>query len=33
MNLRRGGGTPPYGWGYGNARRVYADTRSRAAAR
>ena len=30
---RRGGGTPPYGWGYGNARRVYADTRSRAAAR
>ena len=30
---RRGGGTPPYGWGYGNARGVYADTRSRAAAR
>ena len=30
---RRGGGTPPYGWGYGNARVVYADTRSRAAAR
>ena len=28
-----GGGTPPYGWGYGNARGVYADTRSRAAAR
>ena len=30
---RRGGGTPPYGSGYGNARGVYADTRSRAAAR
>ncbi len=30
---RRGGGTPPYGWGYGNARGVYADTRSRTAAR
>ena len=30
---RRGGGTPPYGWGYGNARGVYAGTRSRAAAR
>ena len=30
---RRGGGTPPYGWGYGNARGVYADTRFRAAAR
>ena len=30
---RWGGGTPPYGWGYGNARGVYADTRSRAAAR
>ena len=30
---RRGGGTPPYGWGYGNARGIYADTRSRTAAR
>ena len=30
---RRGEGTPPYGWGYGNARGVYADTRFRAAAR
>ena len=30
---RRGEGTPPYGWGYGNARGVYAGTRFRAAAR
>ena len=30
---RRGGRTTPYGWGYGNAREVYADTRFRAAAR
>ena len=30
---RRGGGTPPYGWGYGNARGVYTGTRSRGVAR